>query len=156
MAARPTGALSVLLKGTGELVGYFTGPLPPNEHVLRWSAPDDPDFGIEAVILREPDNDDPLQSTPRAIMVALKESLTGVLGFVPLNRTAADVPEIDKWRAAKLLIDRHGDAAAIEAAQRADEMLASGDLEGRAIWLAILHAVGALQQDRPESNERLN
>jgi len=56
------------------------------------------------------------------------------------------LPEIDKWRAAKLLIDRHGDEAAIAAAQRADEMLADGDLEGRAVWLAILHSVEELQR----------
>lgn len=56
------------------------------------------------------------------------------------------IPEIDKWRTAKLLIDRHGADAATKAAMQADDMLARGDLEGRAVWLAILHAVEELQQ----------
>ena len=43
--------------------------------------------------------------------------------------------ELDIWRAAKLLVDQHGADAPIRAAQRADELLAAGDIEGRAVWL---------------------
>ena len=39
----------------------------------------------------------------------------------------------DIWRAAKLLVDHHGADAPIRAAQRADELLATGDMEGRSV-----------------------
>ncbi len=52
--------------------------------------------------------------------------------------------ELDIWRSAKLLVDQHGGDAAIRAAQRADELLAAGDIEGRATWLRILAAVKEL------------
>lgn len=35
------------------------------------------------------------------------------------------IADIDIWRAAHLMVKRHGEDAAIEAAQRADELLAS-------------------------------
>jgi hypothetical protein len=54
------------------------------------------------------------------------------------------LPESDKWRAAKMLIERHGDDAASVASLRSDEMADKGDDEGAAIWLAILHAVEEL------------
>jgi hypothetical protein len=38
--------------------------------------------------------------------------------------------DLDIWRAANLLIKRHGEDAVIVAAQRADELLAKGDVEG--------------------------
>ena len=40
--------------------------------------------------------------------------------------------ELDIWRSAKLLVDKHGTNATIRAAQRADQLLAAGDIEGRA------------------------
>ncbi len=48
------------------------------------------------------------------------------------------IADVDIWRAASLLIKRHGDDAAVVAAQRADELLAAGDLEGGAVWKQIL------------------
>ena len=51
------------------------------------------------------------------------------------------IDDVDVWRAAALLIKRHGDDAAVVAAQRADELLATGDFEGSAIWKRILEAV---------------
>ncbi len=41
------------------------------------------------------------------------------------------VPEIDIWRAANLLIRKHGANAELEAAKRADVMLDRGDDDGR-------------------------
>ncbi len=38
--------------------------------------------------------------------------------------------DIDTYRSANELIKQHGDAADIEAAMRADECLAAGDMEG--------------------------
>ena len=52
--------------------------------------------------------------------------------------------ELDIWRSAKLLVDQHGADAPIRAAQHADELLADGDIEGRAAWLRILAAVKEL------------
>ena len=57
----------------------------------------------------------------------------------------------DIYRSAKLLIDRHGDDAVIEAAMRADELLEAGDMGGKAVWLRILKAIEELQsKERPE------
>ena len=51
---------------------------------------------------------------------------------------------LDIWRSAKLLVDQHDANAAIRAAQRADQLLAAGDIEGRAVWLRVLAAVKGL------------
>ena len=47
----------------------------------------------------------------------------------------------DIYRSAKLLIDRHGDDAVIEAAMMADKMLEQGVLDGMATWNRILRAI---------------
>lgn len=52
--------------------------------------------------------------------------------------------DIDVWRSAKLLVDRHGPDAAIHAAMRADELLAAGDVDGQMVWKRILRAVEEL------------
>jgi hypothetical protein len=49
---------------------------------------------------------------------------------VNLIRTVTD-PDI--FRAAKLLVDKHGEDAPIWAAQRADKLLDEGDMEGSAV-----------------------
>ena len=62
--------------------------------------------------------------------------------------------DLDVYRAAHLLIKRHGDDAPIEAAMRADELAEDGDMEGRAVWLRILKAVDELiSKERPEDAE---
>jgi hypothetical protein len=58
------------------------------------------------------------------------------------------IPDLDIYRGAKLLVDQHGEGAQIRAAERADELLEAGDLEGAAIWRSILMAVAALQRGR--------
>ncbi len=57
--------------------------------------------------------------------------------------------DLDTYRAANELIKQYGDAADIEAAMRADECLAAGDMEGRAVWLRIVKAVEELRQREP-------
>ncbi len=54
------------------------------------------------------------------------------------------IDPIDTYRAAHLLIERHGDDAPIEAAMRADELAEDGDMEGRAVWLRIVKAIEEL------------
>jgi hypothetical protein len=39
----------------------------------------------------------------------------------------------DIWRLATLLLDQHGDEAALRAAQRADKLMDEGDVEGVAV-----------------------
>ena len=58
--------------------------------------------------------------------------------------------ERDVWRAAKLMIDQHGDKAPIEAALRVDKMMDIGDQDGHAVWKAILKAVTDLVNKKPD------
>ena len=53
--------------------------------------------------------------------------------------------EIDIWRAATLLLQKHGDGAELEAARLADLMLDRGDLAGQAVWMRIRRAIVELQ-----------
>ncbi len=64
--------------------------------------------------------------------------------------------EIDIYRSAKLMIDQHGEGAAIEAAMKADAMLDKGDLDGCAVWKRILKAVEELQGPAPEPGEAVH
>ncbi len=62
--------------------------------------------------------------------------------------------DLDIYRSANELIEQHGEAADIEAAMRADERLAAGDMEGEAVWLRIIKAIEELQsQERPDDAE---
>jgi hypothetical protein len=51
------------------------------------------------------------------------------------------IPEIDIWRITNLMLKRYGDDAVVEAAKRAEELAADGDLTGVAVWLRVLDAV---------------
>ena len=62
--------------------------------------------------------------------------------------------DIDIYRSANELIKQFGDAADIEAAMRADECLAAGDMEGRAVWLRMGSAIKELlSEERPDDAE---
>jgi hypothetical protein len=52
------------------------------------------------------------------------------------------------YRAAKLVIDRNGDEAALYAAARTAVLAGEGDVEGAAIWRQITAAVEQLQRER--------
>ncbi len=61
---------------------------------------------------------------------------------------------LDVYRAANELIEQHGEAADIEAAMKADERLAAGDMEGEAVWLRIIKAIEELlSEERPKDAE---
>ena len=66
------------------------------------------------------------------------------------------IADIDVWRAADLLIKRHGEDAAIVAAQRADELLEAGDVEGQIVFKRIVEAINELQRQKPEPGETVN
>jgi hypothetical protein len=65
------------------------------------------------------------------------------------------IDDSDVFRAAKLLIDQHGDDDAIRAAQRVDQLADEGDLDGAAVWRQILEAIDELQRERRD-DEALN
>jgi hypothetical protein len=62
----------------------------------------------------------------------------------------------DLWRAAQLLIKRHGEDAPLAAAQRADELFTESDHDGAAMWRRILHAVEELLWVKPKVGERVS
>jgi hypothetical protein len=55
------------------------------------------------------------------------------------------IPDLDIYRAANMLIERHGADAMIEAGRMVDRMLDHRDLAGRALWRRIKRAIEALQ-----------
>ncbi len=62
--------------------------------------------------------------------------------------------DLDIYRSANELIKQFGDAADIEAAMRADERLAAGDMDGEAVWLRIVKAIAELlSEERPDDAE---
>lgn len=48
------------------------------------------------------------------------------------------------YLAAQAVVKSRGDGAALHAAQRADELLADGDMEGRRVWHRIGEAITGL------------
>jgi len=54
------------------------------------------------------------------------------------------VSDLDIYRAANMLIERHGSAALAEAGRMIDRMLAAGDEEGHTVWRRIRSAIKAL------------
>ena len=73
----------------------------------------------------------------------------GSLPFGRQTRLVERLPLGSTSRAANLLVDQHGADAPIRAAQRADDMLAAGDMKGRAVWRGILKAVNELMATKP-------
>ncbi len=62
-------------------------------------------------------------------------------------------PDLDIYRTANTLLKQHGDLGAeLHAAQRADELLEAGDVDGRRVWLRVLEAVQELTSKEPPGN----
>jgi hypothetical protein len=59
------------------------------------------------------------------------------------------IPDIDIWRCAQLMINNHGDEAALEAATTADEWLSKGNIEAQRVWLRIAKAIDDLRTVKP-------
>ena len=66
------------------------------------------------------------------------------------------IDEPDIWRAASLLVKRHGDDAAPVAARCVDELRAAGNTAGCAIWRRIVEGVAELSRTKPTQGERVN
>ena len=60
---------------------------------------------------------------------------------------------LEIWRAAQATIQAHDDGAALHAAQRADELMVAGDMEGRAVWHRIERAIDELSRTVPGHGE---
>jgi len=52
-------------------------------------------------------------------------------------------------RCTAVMIKHHGDTADIEAARRADEYLAKGELDGQRVWMRIVKAIDELRTVKP-------
>ena len=68
----------------------------------------------------------------------------------------AIISDLDIYRTANLLVNRHGEDAPIEAAMRADAMLETGNLDGYAVWKRILRAVEELHGTAPRAGEAVH
>ena len=55
------------------------------------------------------------------------------------------VTELEVYQTAKIVIDKYGDSAIIEAALRQDHLLNEGDLDGARVWSRIGDAIEFLQ-----------
>ena len=59
--------------------------------------------------------------------------------------------DLDTYRTAHLLIKQHGEEASIHAAMKADEMLAQGNVDGKAVWMQVIEVIEELQMTEPET-----
>lgn len=66
------------------------------------------------------------------------------------------IPSIDIYRAANVLIRKHGGEAKLQAAMRADELLDRGDLDGAAVWRKIVKAVVELLDTEIPTGSRVH
>jgi hypothetical protein len=60
------------------------------------------------------------------------------------------------YMAANLLIQQHGDEAAIFAAMNADSLSERGDMAGRSLWMRVIEAIKELQADAPARGVRVH
>ncbi len=59
------------------------------------------------------------------------------------------IPNLDIYRSANLLVKQHGNDAPIQAAMRADAMLAKGEKEGYTFWKRVEKAIEELRSSDP-------
>jgi hypothetical protein len=64
--------------------------------------------------------------------------------------------DLDIYRTASVLIRERGDEADLIAAQRADEFLEKGDMDGSAVWRHILKVIKEIWRDKPQEGEAVN
>lgn len=66
------------------------------------------------------------------------------------------IPNRDIYRAANVLVRKHGSEATLQAAMRADELLDRGDLDGAAVWRKIVKAVEELLSTERPTGSRVD
>jgi hypothetical protein len=64
--------------------------------------------------------------------------------------------ETDIWRVANLMAKHYGASAVRAAAQRAEELLAAGDVNAFTVWKRIFEATAELTRTTPGEGERVN
>jgi len=61
---------------------------------------------------------------------------------------------LDLYRTARILIDQHGDDAALEAAMKADHSLAAGNIDAANVWRGVVNAINDLASGGDGSETR--
>jgi hypothetical protein len=59
------------------------------------------------------------------------------------------------WAYAATLLRRFGEGASAHAGQRADALLAIGDVEGHRTWIRILERINQLEKIKPDDEQML-
>ena len=80
----------------------------------------------------------------------------GSLGKDRRSIIAAMLPIRDLWQAATLIVKRYGADAGVQAATRADQLAAEGDVDGGATWHAIVRAIEELGRSEQRPGEPIN
>lgn len=63
------------------------------------------------------------------------------------------VSDLDIWRAAQGLLKAYGERAVFEAAERADQAIAKGDVQAEFTWMRVVRAVRELERQSPGPGE---
>lgn len=79
-----------------------------------------------------------------------------ILSVIAIAEARPMTLDIDIWRSANVLVKQHGEDAAIIVAQRADALLAEGDVEGQRMFKQIVKAINELQSDKPGEGQQVN
>lgn len=67
---------------------------------------------------------------------------------MPPRPTGPMISDRDIYSAANLMVKRHGEDAATQAAMRADVLGSANDFDGQREWIRIMEAVQQLQRTR--------
>ncbi len=77
--------------------------------------------------------------------------------FVIDGNVTSVTSDLDIYRTANTLIKQHGDLGAeMHAAQRADDLLEAGDMDGRRVWHRVLEAVLELAKPKPDEADAVH
>lgn len=66
------------------------------------------------------------------------------------------LPDLEIYRAARILIEARGDGAERKAAENMAALQAKGDAEGAAVWRRVIAALAELRREAPEPDEPRN
>ena len=66
------------------------------------------------------------------------------------------IDDIEIYRCAKLLLDRHGDEAPSIAADKFEAMAEADDVEGCAVWQQVISAISELRRESRVRGELLH
>ena len=66
------------------------------------------------------------------------------------------IPDLDIWRAARVMVKHYGESGATEAAMHADDFLDQGIIDGQRVWTRIVQAIEELQRERPREGEAVH